>query len=251
MPTSAPDPAQLAIGAAGGLVLLVALTDIFVTIFAYDGFTFLAPQVHRAMWAALRTATRPLPEGARTTVLSLGSALLLPATLVLWLGLETAGFGMVYVPGLAHGAFVVAHGAGDGAGSALYLSGGTLTSLTFGDLTPHSAFYRAMIDLETVIGLATFTLALTYVLSAFDALSKLHSLHARVRRNAVEPHRPSTIIERATGAGARPTSATSSKPWWRTSTRTTKACGGSPSPTTSTPVAWSARRRACSRPSGA
>lgn len=201
MPSSAPSPAQLAVGAAGGLILIIALTDIFVTIFAYDGFSFLAPKVHRAMWATMRTVTRVLPERQRTAALSLGSALLLPATLVVWLGLETAGFGMVFVPGLAHGAFVVSHGSGTGAGSALYLSGGTLTSLTFGDLTPHSAFYRAMIDLETVVGLATFTLALTYVLSAFDALAKLHSLHARVRRNAIEPHRPSTIIERRYRSG--------------------------------------------------
>jgi hypothetical protein len=90
---------------------------------------------------------------------------------------------------------VVPDHAGRGLGSASP-SGGDLTSLIFGDLIPHGAFYRAVVELETVIGLATFTLALTYVLSAFDALGNLHSLYARVQRNAIEPHRPSTIIER-------------------------------------------------------
>ncbi|MDA8393201.1 MAG: potassium channel family protein [Actinomycetota bacterium] len=194
--TGAPSGPRWALGAGGGLVLLVALVDLFVTIFAYDGFTFLTPRMHRLMWAAMRTATAWLPRDARRTVLSLGSALLLPATLGLWLALEVTGFALMFMPGLAGGAFRVSHHAGRGAVSAFYLSGGDLTSLTFGDLVPLTPLYRSMVDLETVVGLSTFTLALTYVLSAFDARAKLDSLYARVRRNAIEPHRPSTIIER-------------------------------------------------------
>jgi hypothetical protein len=126
---------------------------------------------------------------------------LLPASLALWIGLETIGFGMIFVAGLHDGGLVVGRHAGHGAGSAFYLSGGAITSLTFGDFVPRSWLYRTLADLETVIGLSTFTLALTYVLSAFDAQEKLRSLYARVRRNAVEPHRPSTIIERRYRSG--------------------------------------------------
>jgi hypothetical protein len=191
-----PPNARLAVGAAGGLLLVVVLADIFVTIFAYDGFTFLAPRFHRVAWRGMRAASRLLPTAGRHAFLSLGSAALLPATLVLWLGLETAAFGMAFVPGLAGGGFHVSAHTGSGAGEAMYLSGGDLTSLTFGDLVPRAPLDRALVDLETVVGLATFTLGLTYVLSAFDALHTLNSLHARVRRNAVEPNKPSTIIQR-------------------------------------------------------
>lgn len=196
MHTGSPSAGVLAIAGAGGIVVVLTLVDIFITLFAYDGFTFLAPRMHRALWGAVREASRTVPRRSRAAALSLGSAALLPATLVLWLALETAGFGMVYMPGLAAGSFSVAHKAGSGAESAFYLSGGDLTSLTFGDLVPRTGFYRAMVDVETMIGLATFTLALTYVLSAFDALAKLHSMYSRVRRNAIEPNRPATIIER-------------------------------------------------------
>ncbi len=198
---SAPTAAQLAVGAAGGLLLVLVLVDLFVTIFGYDGFTFLAPRAHRALWALMRWATSWLPKRPRRTLLALGSAGLLPATIALWLGLEMAAFAMIYVPGLASGGFVVAPHAGRGAGSAFYLSGGALTSLTFGDYIPRAPLDRAMLDFETVVGIATFTLAITYVLSAFDALAKLRSVHARVRRNAVEPHRPSTILERRYRSG--------------------------------------------------
>jgi hypothetical protein len=36
-------PGLIAVGAAGGVLLLVTLADVFVTIFNYDGFTFLTP----------------------------------------------------------------------------------------------------------------------------------------------------------------------------------------------------------------
>jgi hypothetical protein len=193
--------AALAVGTAGALVLLAVLVDIFVTIFAYDGFTFLAPRYHRLLWRTLRTVSRPLPERARHAVLSLGSAAMLPATLSLWLGMQTVAFAMIYLPGLGSGAFAVAPHAGTGFGSALYLSGGDLTSLTFGDLVPRGGLYRAAVDIQTMIGLATFTLGLTYVLTAFDAMGQLNSLYARVRRNALEPNRPSTILIRRDRGG--------------------------------------------------
>lgn len=198
---ASPNVDQLAIGAVGGLLLVVVLADVFVTIFGYDGFTFLAPRAHRVLWALMRSATAWLPAQARRTVLSLGSAALLPITIALWLGVETAAFAMIFLPGIVSGAFVVARHAGRGIGSAFYLSGGDLTSLTFGDYVPRAGLDRAMVDLETAIGIGTFTLAITYVLSTFDALAKLRSVHTRVRRNAVEPHRPSTIIERRYRSG--------------------------------------------------
>lgn len=175
---------------------MLTLVDIFTTIFAYDGYDFATTRVHRAVWTAMRTVTRPVPDHLRHQLLSLGGALLLPGTLVFWLALEVAAFGMIFLPGIAHGYFAVSDHAGRGPVGAFYLSGGDITSLTFGDYVARTTFFRAMVDLETAIGLATFTLALTYVLSAFDALAKLYSLYARVRRNAVEPHLPSTVLER-------------------------------------------------------
>lgn len=81
----------LAVGAAGGLLVLFVLVDIFITLFGYDGFTFFAGRYHRALWAVLRAVTRPLPERTRHAMLSLGSAALLPATLVLGSGWRPRG----------------------------------------------------------------------------------------------------------------------------------------------------------------
>jgi len=188
--------AGVAVGIAGGLILLLAAVDLFVTVFNHDGFTFLSGRLHALSWSALRELTRVLPERARHGFLSVGSAAMLPGTLLWWLALEMTGFALMYMAGLAAGDFrTQGHGL-LGAQGAFYLSGGDLTSLTFGDVVPRAGPFRALVDLETVVGLATFTIGLTYVLAAFDALGTLNRLHARVRRQAIKPNQPASILTR-------------------------------------------------------
>lgn len=187
---------SIAIGACGGALLLLTLADLLATVFAYDGFTLWAPHFQRGLWRVGRGISALMPSSGRHATLSLLSASLVPVTMAMWLALETAGFAVVYIPGMQSGAFTISHGAYTGVDAAFYFSGGDLTSLTFGDFVPHSDFYRAMVDIETMIGLATFTLGLTYVLTAFGAMEKLNALHARVRRNAVEPNQPATVLRR-------------------------------------------------------
>src|SRR5579884_399109 len=186
---------ELALGAAGGLVVLAALADLFLTVFNYDGFSFLANRLHGVLWRLMRGVTRPLPSRPRHLLLSLGSASMLPATYILWLGLEICGFAMIFEPGLVGGHFQL-HNASAGIGSAFYLSAGDISSLTFGDITALSGLFRALVDLETIIGLTTFTLALGYVVTTFDVLKTLDGLHSVVSRHAEDPAKPSSILAR-------------------------------------------------------
>ena len=185
-----------AAGAIGAALLLVVLIDLFITIFNYDGYTFLSERLHHLTWRALRRASALLPDRARHGFLSLGSAAMLPLTLTWWLALEITAFALIFLPGLAGGGFTLAHRSDTGIGAAYYLSGGAISSLTFGDLTPRTGLFRALVDLETIVGLTTFTLGLTYVITAFDTLGGLNRLHGRVRRHAMEPNRPATIVRR-------------------------------------------------------
>jgi hypothetical protein len=186
----------IAVDACGGALLVVTLADVFVTIFNYDGFAFLTARLHRLFWTGLRITASVLPHRVRHEVLALGSAALLPATLLTWLVLETSAFAMMYLPGMASGSFKLADGLPGQIGTAYYFSAGDITSLTFGDVIARTGIYRALADAETVIGLATVGLAVTYVLAALDALASLNRLHGRVRRQAIEPNRPATIVAR-------------------------------------------------------
>jgi hypothetical protein len=191
---SGPSTGDLIVGAIGAAIALAALIDLFVTVFNYDGFSFLANRLHGLLWKTMRTLARPLPSRARHTALSLGSASMLPATYVLWLGLLITGFAMMFYAGLRNDGF--ASKAGHGIGTAYYLSAGDITSLTFGDIIAQSGLMRALVDLETVIGLTTFTLALGYVVTTFGVLRTLDGLHAIVRRHAEDPTKPSSILVR-------------------------------------------------------
>jgi hypothetical protein len=189
-------PGLIAVGVLGAIVLVLTLADVFVTVFNYDGFTFAAARLHRLLWGGLRWGTSWLPAPGRAALLSLGSAAMLPATLAFWLVLEISAFALIYVPGLAAGWFRLSGPLRPQIGTAYYLSAGDISSLTFGDVVPHSGLYQAVADVETIVGLATVGLAVTYILTAFDALNSLNKLHGRVRRQAAEPNRPSTIVAR-------------------------------------------------------
>jgi hypothetical protein len=189
-------PALTAVGVAGGALLLLTLADIFVAVFNYDGFSFLTARMQGLAWSGLRILARLLPRRSRDACLSLASAAMLPATLAGWLLLETCAFAMMYLPGMADGSFKLSDGLSGQIGTAFYFSGGELSSLTFGDVVANTGIYRALADLETMIGLATVSLAVAYVLAALDALGSLNRLHGRVRRQATEPNRPVTIMAR-------------------------------------------------------
>lgn len=171
----------------------------FVTVFNYDRFSFLANRLHGVLWKTMRTLASPLPTGARHAALSLGSASMLPATYVLWLGLLITGFAMMFAAGLSAAGF--SRRAGHGIGTGFYLSARDITSLTFGDITAQSGLMRALVGLETIIGLTTFTLALVYVVTTFGVL---RTLAAFTRPCAAMPRTPRSPPQswRGTSAGA-------------------------------------------------
>jgi hypothetical protein len=168
--------------------------DLFGTVFNYDGFSFLANRLHGRLWMTMRALARLLPSRARHTALSLGSASMLPATYILWLGLEICGFAMMFAAGLSAHGFISR--AGQDVGTGFYLSAGDITSLTFGDVVARSGLMRGLVDIETIVGLTTFTLALGYVVTTFGVLRTLDGLHATVRRHAGDPGQPSSILAR-------------------------------------------------------
>jgi hypothetical protein len=184
-----------AAAAIGAVIALATGADLFLTVFNYDGFTFVAGRFHRVLWRLLRAPSRLLPVRPAHALLSVGSAGMLPATVALWLGLEIAGFALMYWPGVHDGSFRTAPG-DRSLGTAFYLSGGGISSLTFGDVTPRGGLDRALVDLETIVGLATFTLALGYVVTTFGVLGSLEDLHGQVERHAEDPERPSSILAR-------------------------------------------------------
>lgn len=187
---------ELTLIAAGSAIVAAAVLDLFLTVFNYDGFTFVAGRYQRVLWRTLIAATAAIPARPRTAARSLGSAMLLPATVAWWLAAEITGFALVFAGGMNAGRFRLGPGLHPGLGTAYYLSAGAETSLTFGDAVPNQDLYRALVDLQTVVGLTTFTVALGYLVTTYGVLGELDSLHNTVRRHARDPSTPASILAR-------------------------------------------------------
>lgn len=183
--------------AAGGVALVVlALTDMVLTVFNYGSYRFMSDRFQRICWRAMRGVTAPLPEGIRHTARSVASASLLPLTVAMWLGVEITGFALIYDSGLTASVFHLSNGLPATLSSAFYLSAGSISTATFGDVEAIGGVYRAATVVEAIIGLATITLALGYVVVAFSILGDLMRLHSTVRRHARDPTRPTSVLAR-------------------------------------------------------
>jgi hypothetical protein len=174
---------------------------------------------------------------------------MLPATVFLWLSLEIFGFALIYWAGLRSGGMTSSHGAGRGLGGALYMSAGDISTLTFGDVIATSGFWRAAVDVQAMLGLGTFTLALGYLVTTYGVLANLDSLHSTVRRNAAEPVRPSSILVRHYRGGEPVSCRTCSSRSPRSWRVTTRGCAATPWCTTSTPGERSGPSHGSSGPS--
>lgn len=118
-----------------GIVLVaIAVADLFLTVFNFDGFTFLAGRFQNLLWRCIRAVGGALPKRTGAAFLSLGSGFMLPATVFLWLALEIFGFALIYWAGLGGRGMTSSHGVGTGLGGGLYLSAGDISTLTFGDV---------------------------------------------------------------------------------------------------------------------
>lgn len=88
------------VAASGLFLLILILLDMFLTVFNYDGFTFIAGRFQRISWRVLRAMTKAAPLRIRHALLSFGSASMVPATVLMWLAGEISRFALIYEGGM-------------------------------------------------------------------------------------------------------------------------------------------------------
>src|SRR3712207_5198235 len=135
---------------AGVLLILVGLLDVFFTVLHYDGFGFLSRRLYERLFEAVRLLTRPLPRRYRALGLSMAAPLMVPITITVWVVLVSSGYALIYYAGMSRGAFFSLPGKqlDPSLMEALYLSGVAVSTLGFGDITPTSTLYQAVVVSE-------------------------------------------------------------------------------------------------------
>lgn len=157
----------------GGLLLiLIALRDIFDTLWRPSGFGTLARLIFRWIWKASK-----LRKGSGTGRSAGPLGVLF--TLGAWSALVVTGFAMIYLPRLSED-FVFTSGLQPGSSSelvtAFYVSTVALTTLGVGDIAPSSSLLRVFMPVEALLGFVLLTAGISWILQLYSALNRRRAL---------------------------------------------------------------------------
>lgn len=174
---------SLLVQAIGIALVLVTLTDIFLTVLKVRGGAgFLSTWLNRGTWSLFRTSVSVIPTG-KDRILSYAGPTLLVSIAVAWTSLLLLGFSLIVWPALGTGIRASSGTTPTGFAAALYYSAYSLTTLGTGDLVPQTGFYRLLMVFTAAVGFSVLTLTITYFMSVYTALLRRNtfalSLHHR------------------------------------------------------------------------
>lgn len=158
------------ITAVGAVVVLAILVDIFHTLANPGRQGFLSKLVHTAAWRMTRRSAWSGPVA-------------MLAVIGIWGLFAVLGWALIYWPHMPEG-FSFPSGspaAQDPAFlDALYVSLVTISTLGFGDVFPATGWLRVVNPLEAIFGFALLTVAISWVLQVYPALSRRRALALRL-----------------------------------------------------------------------
>jgi hypothetical protein len=168
---------------AGVVVLGLLVTDVFFTVFVPRGHPGpLTRWVYRWVWQAWHQVCRRARGARRRRLLALCGPLLLPLTIAVWSIELVLGFALIYLP-LADDVASSGDETVSRVVAALYLSGYSATTLGVGDVYAQSTVVRLLSVVEAASGFALFSVAVTYLLSVYNALQRSTALALEVSRD--------------------------------------------------------------------
>lgn len=161
----------------GVVLILVALRDIFHTLWHPGGFGTLSRMVFTLTWKA----TKLRRSSSRQSVIPGPLGVLF--TLGVWTLLVVAGFALVYLPRLADD-FYFGSSLQPGESSdfidALYFSFVAVTTLGLGDITPATPMLRLVVPTEALLGFLLLTAGISWILQLYPALNRRRALARRL-----------------------------------------------------------------------
>ncbi|WP_199584103.1 potassium channel family protein [Blastococcus sp. TF02A-30] len=163
--------------ALGVAVVLVALRDIFHTLWHPSGRGTISTRVMASVWRLARWRRDRGSGGV------LSGPVAVAAVIGVWVALLVGGGALVYAPHLPEG-FQFQSGLDVTARSdvldAVYLSSVTLATLGFGDVVPVAGWLRIAVPVQALIGFGLLTASVTWVLQLYPALLRRRTLAVRL-----------------------------------------------------------------------
>jgi len=161
----------------GGVLVILSLTDAFLTILHNDTDGPVIRFSFHALWKLLIGVTRIAPSTRRSLVPLAGPLMIVLAVMV-WVGLFILGFSLIYWPNLNH--FYLQDSLEATFMTALYFSGSTATVLGYGDISPVNPVLQFITFIQAGMGFALITGIITYLISVVSGVTERNSLALRL-----------------------------------------------------------------------
>ncbi|TQK02828.1 two pore domain potassium channel family protein [Herbaspirillum sp. SJZ107] len=169
---------------AGALVILCTLLDIFLTALyakigahgaSRAGAGIISLRVARATWWLFRHITGRLPVN-RDAAWSFCGAVTVVCLVLVWSALLALGAALMLHPALGEGVRSSSSPHVRDFLSALYVGGSSLSIASSSDFYPQTGFYRLLYLVNALIGTASISVTITYVLQIYSAVLQRNAL---------------------------------------------------------------------------
>jgi hypothetical protein len=152
---------------AGGIVLAIALLDVFLTVlYARAGTGLLARRLARAVWRVFRG----LSGGRNGRILSYCGPVQLVMLVLMWSLLLTLGAGLVMHPALGTSVTSSSGPTETDFITALFVGGSSMSFVGASDYGPQSPGYKLLFLFNSLVGMSVTSLTLTYLMQVYTAL---------------------------------------------------------------------------------
>jgi hypothetical protein len=152
----------------GALLVLLALRDMFHTLWHPRGFGSMGRAVFAAVWWLARRLPSELPGPVGMLAVAL-----------LWSLLVLAGWTLIYLPHMPDGFLFGGTAQRDASGdlvTSVYLSLVTVATLGYGDVVPAYPALRLLAPLQALVGFALLTAVISWVLQVYPTLARRRSV---------------------------------------------------------------------------
>jgi hypothetical protein len=168
------EPLDLLFVSFGIALILLALLDVFLAVLHLDISGVFAPRIFRIIWKCAVFLARRF-SGIRRQILALAGPVMMVLIFLIWIGLFTFGFALIYWRNLSSYRSETELGT-LGFIDALYYSGITGTVLGYGDISPISGAMKLCAFIQSGLGFALLTGIVTYLLSVSNGVTLRNSL---------------------------------------------------------------------------
>ena len=169
---------------AGALLIVCAFLDIFLTVLyakigshgaSRAGAGVISLRVARAIWWVFRHITGRLPFN-RDAAWSFCGAVTVVCLVLVWSTLLAVGAALMLHPALGEGVRSSSSPHVRDFVSALYVGGSSLSLAASSDFYPQTSFYRLLYLVNALIGTASLSVTITYILQLYNAVQQRNAL---------------------------------------------------------------------------